>query len=104
MLNNITVFSGTRLLSETISTSGSSLTLRCTSNSVETGVLWLGDTAPANLPGSPILRLVPVSEGLYQCLGHINTSDLPETNLTGESGNNIYVLAQCKNKYNIIYL
>ena len=103
MLNNIMVFPvGTFVTdSEAIAAPETIVTLRCNPSSSETTALWLDDTLP--VPGPPTnLRLAPGSEGVYQCLGQI--SNLPETNLTGERGNNVYVLLQCKNLQKLLIM
>ena len=80
--------------------SGTNLLILCPSqNTMGTNISWLDDTLPAANARDNSLRFTFISpdfQGIYQCLGEINPPDQPETDLTGELGNNVYVLVQCK--------
>lgn len=101
LLNNISV-SGIGFTTEA---SGPSLFISCTSPNIMPAMIsWLDDTRPSTSAIGNNLRLISATQGIYQCLGQINAPDPSETDLTGELGNNIYVLERRKNLIDLYHL
>ena len=98
MLNNISVNG----IGFTTEASGSSLFITCTGpNIMPEMITWLEDVQPSASAVGNNLRLRFGANGIFQCLGQINAPNPSETDLTGELGNNIYILERCKSLINM---